>query len=122
MFKIHPLDYKKSFSYLNYFKKNHKHLKIITHQKNLETLMSQSRLSVFLFGHRFLKNLSISRPSIAIIPSQLMKVLTSEGIKSLKHLVEAKVVFYNFDYARKFLVENYDKVDQWWLNNYTITD
>ena len=48
-----------------------------------------------------------------------MKVLTSEGIKSLKHLVEAKVVFYNFDYAQKFLVENYDKVDQWWLNNYT---
>ena len=53
LFKIHPLDYKKSFSYLNYFKKNHKHLKIIIIKKNLETLMSQSRLSVFLFGHRF---------------------------------------------------------------------
>lgn len=120
IFKIHPKEYKKSFSYQRYFEKKLNNLKIISHQNDLEYLMKKSKLSVFLYlGSDFLKNLSISRPSIAVLPKQIVHMLTPETIKIFERLNRANVIFFNFKDAEEFIIKKHDNIGNWWSDRHT---
>ena len=120
--KIHPLEYKKSFSYFNYLQNKNKSIKIVTKEMSLQKLMEQSRISIFFYlGTDFLKNLAIMRPSIMIMTKQLQNILTHEANEFFEDMAKAKVIFYNYEEAAEFIINNYQNMDRWWLDSYTQT-
>ena len=83
-------------------------------------MLAKSKLSVFLYlGSDFLKNLSISRPSIAILPKQIVHMLTPETIKTFEKLNKANLIFFNFKDAEKFIIKNHENIDRWWSDSFT---
>ena len=118
--KIHPKEYKKSFSYFNYLQNKNKAIKFVNTETSLEQLMDQSRISVFFYlGTDFLKNLAIMRPSISIMTKQVQNILTFEANECFKELAKAKVIFFSFEEAAEFITKNYQNIDKWWLDSYT---
>ena len=84
--------------------------------------MEQSRISIFFYlGTDFLKNLAIMRPSIMIMTKQLQNILTHEANEFFEDMAKAKVIFYNFEEAAEFIINNYQNTDRWWLDSYTQT-
>lgn len=116
LFKGHPADNFKKNSYKNYVNKNFKKVTVCQNNDQLNKLINNSKLCVFLYiGTDFLKNLSNSIPSIIILNDDFnYEKIFSFAKPYLKKLEKVNIVHTDGNSAGDFINSLNGNVEKWW--------
>lgn len=118
--KPHPLDKIKSFSFSKSLKQKNNKIEILEPKTDLNKLIISSKISIFTsISTEFYKNLSKNIPSIFIIQNFYKKTFNKKALNHFNKLKQSNIVFYEGESAAKFLNNNYENIEKWWLSNKT---
>ena len=103
-----------------YFNRYYKNLNVKKNfHDNIFKLLKKSRLVFFNYDSTgLLENLSLNIPSVCLWHDTYSH-LNEDYVKKYKKLVEAKILFEDFDQLLDHINKYWDNIDQWWLSTRT---
>ena len=103
-----------------YFNRYYKNLNVKKNfHDNIFKLLKKSRLVFFNYDSTgLLENLSLNIPSVCLWHDTYSH-LNEDYVKKYKKLVEAKILFEDFDQLLDHINKYWDNIDQWWLSRHT---